>query len=216
MIKFIRDQLASKEKEKAQMKQRYESELKFLRNQTNPHFLMNTLNNIYALARKKSDNTAEVVMRLSEMLRFMLYESGGRFISLADEVRLVENYIEIEMIRYDNRLSLIFNKKIDNDSYRIAPLLLLPFAENAFKHGISETRFESFIYIDLIVEKGLLTFTVENSKDFCRDNGQKNIGLMNVKRQLELLYRDYQLEVKDDTNIYTINLHINLNSHAEI
>src|SRR5215813_3918787 len=123
MIKFIRDQLASKEKEKAQMKQRYESELKFLRNQTSPHFLMNTLNNIYALARKRSDRTAEVVMRLSEMLRFMLYESDGRFISLSDEIKLVENYLELEMIRYDNRLSLTFNKQIDEDSYKITPLL---------------------------------------------------------------------------------------------
>jgi LytS/YehU family sensor histidine kinase len=216
MIKFIKDQLASKEKEKAQLKQKYESELKFLRNQTNPHFLMNALNNIYALARKKSDNTAEVVMRLSEMLRFMLYESDGRFISLSDEIRLVENYLELEMIRYDNRLSLSFNKEVDADCYKITPLLLLPFVENAFKHGISETRFESFIYIDLSVKKGQLVFLVENTKDRSQENNKKNIGLINARRQLELLYKDHLLDVRENGSSFIVNLTVNLNSYVEI
>jgi len=216
MIKFIRDQLASKEREKAQMKERYEAELKFLKNQTNPHFLLNTLNNIYALARKKSDNTAEVVMRLSEMLRFMLYESDGKFILLSDEIKLVENYLELEMIRYNNRLSLSFNKQVDNDCYKITPLLLLPFVENAFKHGISETRFESFIYIDLSVKSGQLAFSVENTKDYSQENNKKNIGLINAKRQLELLYKDYVLDVKENGDVFTVSLSINLNSYVEI
>jgi len=216
MIKFIRDQLASKEREKVQMKERYEAELKFLRNQTNPHFLLNTLNNIYALARKKSDNTAEVVMRLSEMLRFMLYESDGKFILLSDEIKLVENYLELEMIRYNNRLSLSFNKQVDDECYKITPLLLLPFVENAFKHGISETRFESFIYIDLSVKSGQLTFSVENTKDYSQENNKKNIGLINAKRQLELLYKDYVLDVKENGDTFTVSLSINLNSYVEI
>jgi len=216
MIKFIRDQLASKEREKAQMKERYEAELKFLRNQTNPHFLLNTLNNIYALARKKSDNTAEVVMRLSEMLRFMLYESDGKFILLSDEIKLVENYLELEMIRYNNRLSLSFNKQVDDECYKITPLLLLPFVENAFKHGISETRFESFIYIDLSVKSGQLAFSVENTKDYSQENNKKNIGLINAKRQLELLYKDYVLDVKENGDTFTVSLSINLNSYVEI
>jgi len=216
MIKFIRDQLASKEREKVQMKERYEAELKFLRNQTNPHFLLNTLNNIYALARKKSDDTAEVVMRLSEMLRFMLYESDGKFILLSDEIKLVENYLELEMIRYNNRLSLSFNKQVDDECYKITPLLLLPFVENAFKHGISETRFESFIYIDLSVKSGQLAFSVENTKDYSQENNKKNIGLINAKRQLELLYKDYVLDVKENGDTFTVSLSINLNSYVEI
>jgi len=216
IIKFITDQLAAKEKEKAQLKQRYESELKFLRNQTSPHFLMNTLNNIYSLARKKSDNTAEVVMRLSEMLRFMLYESDGRFISLSDEIKLIENYLELEMIRYNDRLSLSFNKEVDSDCYKITPLLLLPFVENAFKHGISETRFESFIYIDLSVKEGQLAFSVENTKDFLQENNKKNIGLINARRQLELLYKEYLLDVKENGSSFTVNLSVNLNSYVEI
>jgi LytS/YehU family sensor histidine kinase len=215
-IKLIRNQLISKDIEKELIKQKLETELKFLRNQTNPHFLINTLNNIYALARKKSDSTAEVVMRLSEMLRFMLYESDGQFISLSDEIKLVENYLELEMIRYNNRLSLSFNKQVDSDLYKITPLMLLPFVENAFKHGISETRFESFIYIDLSVKKGQLAFSVENTKDYSRENKKKNIGLINAKRQLELLYKDYLLDVKENGSAFIVNLSINLNSYVEI
>lgn len=215
-IKLVGNQLAAKEHEKYLIKQKLEAELKFLRNQTNPHFLMNTLNNIYALARKKSDDTAEVVMRLSELLRFMLYESGGSFISLTDEIKLLQDYLELETIRYNNRLSIRFNKEIDTDSYQITPLLLLPFVENAFKHGISETRFESFIHIDLTVNNGRLHFLIENTKDDPSDNGKKNIGLINASRQLELSYSDYNLDIKSGNNTFTVKLFINLNSHVEI
>src|SRR4030095_4736333 len=155
-------------------------------------------------------------MRLSEMLRFMLYESDGRFISLSDEIKLVENYLELEMIRYDNRLSLSFNKQVDDDCYKITPLLLLPFVENAFKHGISENRFESFIYIDLSVKNGQLAFSIENTKDFSQENNKKNIGLINARRQLELLYKEYLLDVKENGNAFTVSLSINLNSYVEI
>ena len=215
-IKLLRNQLASKDREKELIKQNLETELKFLRNQTNPHFLMNTLNNIYALARKKSDDTAEAIMKLSELLRFMLYESDGHFIALADEIKILEDYLELEMIRYNDRLSMSFTKEIDSDAYQIKPLVLLPFVENAFKHGISETMFESFIHIDAVARNGLLNFTIENTKESNQDNGKKNIGLINIRRQLELSYSDFSLGVKDDNNIFKINLFINLNSHVEI
>jgi len=216
-IKFVRIQLAGKLKEKSLLKEKLEAELKFLRNQTNPHFLMNTLNNIYALARKKSDDTAEVVMKLSELLRFMLYESDGYFISLTDEVKVLEDYLALEMMRYNNRLSVSFNKAIDRDNYRITPRLLLPFIENAFKHGISETRFESFIRIDITAKEGRLNFTIENTKENSHsDTPRNNIGLINVKRQLELTYREYTLDVRSSANTFTVHLSINLESHVEI
>jgi LytS/YehU family sensor histidine kinase len=216
-IKFVRIQLAGKEKEKGLVKAKLEAELKFLRNQTNPHFLMNTLNNIYALARKKSDDTAEVVMKLSELLRFMLYESDGHFISLTDEVKVLEDYLELEMMRYNNRLSVSCTKEIDRDSYRITPRLLLPFIENAFKHGISETRFESFIHIEIKVREGKLEFFIENSKEnHHQETSRNNIGLINVKRQLELTYREYALDVHNNEDSFAVNLSINLASHAEI
>ena len=216
-VKSVRDQLTAKEREKNLIKEKLETELKFLKNQTNPHFLLNTLNNIYALARKKSDDTAEVVMRLSELLRFMLYESNDSVIKLSDEIKVLEDYLELETIRYDNRLTVSFEKNIDSNNYKITPFLLLPFLENAFKHGISETRFESFIHININVKNYLLNFEIENSKETC-DNEKHgtNIGLSNVKRQLELTYSDYNLNVENEAEMFKINLSVNLNSYVEI
>jgi sensor histidine kinase YesM len=216
-IKFVRIQVTAKEREKSLIKEKLGAELKFLRNQTNPHFLLNTLNNIYGLARKKSDDTAEVVMKLSELLRFILYESRGSLITLADEIKVIEDYLELEMIRYNERLSVSFNKSLDGACYKITPLLLLPFVENAFKHGISETRFESFIKIDISVRNGRLRFCIENTKEHDQhgSNGA-SIGLVNVKRQLELSYKDYDLKVANEDNLFTVNLFLNLESHVEI
>ena len=216
-IKMVRTQLAAKEREKELIKQKLETELMFLRNQINPHFLMNTLNNIYALARKKSDDTPEVVMKLSELLRFVLYESNGQYITLSEEIGMLEDYIALETIRYNDRLSINFTKDLDSDCYKITPMLLLPFIENAFKHGISETRFESYISIDLKVHDGYLKLMVENTSDHEPSSiPVSNIGLNNVKRQLELTYSDYRLSINNGNNIFKINLFVNLNSHVEI
>lgn len=216
-IKFARIQLAGKEREKSLVKEKLEAELKFLRHQTNPHFLLNTLNNIYALARKRSEDTAEVVMKLSELLRFMLYESNGHAITLTEEIKIVEDYLELETIRYNDRLSVSFQKSIDQPAYQITPLLLLPFIENAFKHGVSETRFESFIHIDIRVTEGLLHFTIENTRENSPATaGCHNIGLANVRRRLELTYRDYSLDTHSNDNTFIVNLFLNLNSYVEI
>jgi two-component system, LytTR family, sensor kinase len=206
-----------KEREKALVKERLEAELKFLRTQTNPHFLFNTLNNIYALARKKSDDTADVVMKLSKLLRFMLYESKKDSITISEELRVLADYIELEKIRYNDRLRVRFNRLVDREDTLIAPLILLPFVENAFKHGASEARFDSYITIDVVVEKGQLDFTIKNSKD---DDGEtaieENIGLGNVRRQLELMYPDHQLALHNGNDSFTVQLSINLNKHATV
>jgi two-component system LytT family sensor kinase len=216
-LKFARMQLRGKEREKNLLKEKLETELKFLRNQTNPHFLMNTLNNIYALARKKSDDTAEVVMKLSELLRFMLYESGQDRIDLTDEIKVLEDYLELEKMRYNERLEVSFTRNVDSNAYQITPLLLLPFVENAFKHGVSETRFKSFVNINMQVEKSCLNFTVENSSDnHSPHSGAKNIGLYNVRRQLELMYKDFNLDVQNGGSTFKVHLTLNLNDHVKI
>lgn len=206
-----------KEREKGLVKEKLVAELKFLRTQTNPHFLFNTLNNIYGLARKKSDDTADVVMKLSKLLRFMLYESKKDTIGIAEELRVLADYIELEKIRYSERLAVSFEKSIDDESARIAPLILLPFVENAFKHGASQARFETFISIDARLQNGQLHFVIANSKD---DDGeleiQENIGLSNVRRQLELMYPDHLLQLKNEPCLFTATLTINLNHHATI
>lgn len=217
MLKQFRLQLAGKEKEKNLIRDKLETELKFLRNQTNPHFLFNTLNNIYALARKKSDETADVVMKLSKLLRFMLYESKNEQIKINDEIKILGDYIELERIRYGDRLVISFLTEVDNENQQIAPLLLIPFVENAFKHGASENRFESFIHLDLKLQNGILEFNVENTKE---PNGKKsnneNIGLTNVRRQLELLYKEYEVTVESESAVFKVFLKINLTSYANL
>lgn len=204
-----------KEKEKLLVKEKLEAELKFLRTQTNPHFLFNTLNNIYALARKKSDATPDVVMKLSKLLRFMLYESKRDMISIAEEIRVLDDYIELEKIRYNNRLHINFRRSVDSESQTIAPLILLPFVENAFKHGASEMRFDSFIKLELLLKEGHLFFSIENSRD---DDGtvsvDDNIGLSNVRRQLQLMYPEHRLQIDKNKDSFKVILNINLLNHA--
>ena len=216
-LKQYRLSLRSKEKEKSLEKEKLVAELKFLRTQTNPHFLFNTLNNIYALARKKSDDTADVVLKLSKLLRFMLYESKNNSITISEELRILNDYIELERLRYNERLTIHFTKSIDNETQPIAPLILLPFVENAFKHGASETRFNSFIHIHVQLLNGRLIFTIENSKeDEEKEPVKENIGLSNVRRQLELMYPEHNLAMEIEKTIFKVTLTINLNRHAAI
>lgn len=216
-VKQYRLSQRSREREKGLVKEKLEAELKFLRTQTNPHFLFNTLNNIYALARKKSDDTADVVLKLSKLLRFMLYESKNDSISIADELKVLNDYIELEKIRYNERLTIRFTRSIDNELQPIAPLILLPFVENAFKHGAGETRFRSFIHIDAQLKKGQLIFTIENSTE---DDGEEeikaNIGLSNVRRQLELMYPEHRLDIDPGKKVFKVTLTINLHRHAAV
>jgi hypothetical protein len=217
VLKFVGVQMRAKENEKLLVREKLEAELKFLRQQTSPHFLLNTLNNVYALARKKSDDTAEVVMKLSELLRFILYESSDPTIPLVEEIKVLEDYLELERMRYDRRLTVRFKKELDGECHKITPLLLLPFVENAFKHGISESRFESYVDIGIRVDRGLLLYTVENSKDDdIRRSSDKNIGLVNVRRRLELTYKDYNLDILEEPSRYRVKLSLNLESRVEI
>jgi LytS/YehU family sensor histidine kinase len=215
-IKQIRLQLAAKETERNLVREKLEAELKFLRNQTNPHFLFNTLNNIYGLARKKSDEVPEVVMKLSKLLRFMLYETRNPTIKIGDEIKVLSDYIELEKIRYDGRLAINFQKEIDDETQQISPLLLLPFVENAFKHGASESRFQCDIDINLKLQNGVLNFNVENTSEATEKDLNGNIGLSNVKRQLELMYKEYKMQVQNDPALFKVFLTINLKSHAKI
>jgi hypothetical protein len=215
-LKQMRQQLKRARYEQSLIREKLETELKYLRNQTNPHFLFNTLNNIYALSRRKSDDAPDAIMKLSKLLRFMLYDAAKPLIAIGDEVKLVEDYIDLEKMRYNGKLSVSLSTDIGNGQEHISPLLLLPFVENAFKHGASESRSASFIHIDIKVHEGTLMFTVENSKE---NNTQPNdgttIGLNNVKRQLELLYSDYDMQVMNEPAVFTVTLKINLNSYAK-
>lgn len=215
-IKLVRLNLQMREREEETARKKLAAELQFLKSQINPHFLFNTLNNIYGLARKKDDNTAEVVMKLSKLLRFMLYETAQQSINIADELKVVKDYIELEQLRYGTRLNISYLEDIDVQEQQITPLIFIPFVENAFKHGLSETRFNSYIAIHTILKKGQLSFSIENSKPETEEKSVERIGLKNVKRQLELLYPEHDLKIEVSEQIFKVHLTINLSKNAAI
>ena len=192
------------------------AELNYLKSQTNPHFLFNTLNNIYSLARDKSDLAPESILRLSKMLRFMLYETGGEYIAIEQELKIINDYIALEKLRYDESLRINFNHDIEDMKQAIPPLLLIPLVENAFKHGVSETRGQPFVDIHLSVSKRQLSFMVKNSSETSPGEGnvKENIGLSNLRRQLELLYKTYELSVQQQKSVFIATLKIDLASHV--
>jgi two-component system, LytTR family, sensor kinase len=214
-VKLIRLNLLQRELQQETVKRKLETELQYLKAQINPHFLFNTLNNIYALTRKKSDKAPEVVLKLSKLFRFILYEAQRPYISIAEEIQVLENYIELEKIRYNEKLKIDFVCTVDDRSQSIAPLILLPLVENAFKHGASESRFNSYIHIDLKVDKGWLYFQCENSKaDEVHNSDKGKIGLENIRRQLELVYADHSLRISNETDVFRVFLEVDLNKQG--
>ena len=196
--------------------EKQEAELNYLRSQTNPHFLFNTLNNIYALAREKSDLAPESILRLSKILRFMLYETSSDYIGIGQELKVMDDYIALERLRYDESLRVTFTHDIEDMRQALPPLLLIPLVENAFKHGAAETRGQPFVEIHLSVHQRKLTFMVKNSTEADAEEKRvtENIGLSNLRRQLELLYADYALSVQQEKTRFIATLHINLASHV--
>ena len=196
--------------------EKQQAELNYLKSQTNPHFLFNTLNNIYSLARDKSDLAPEMILRLSKILRYMLYEAGGAYIAIEDELKIMGDYISLEKLRYDDSLRINFNYDVEDMKQALPPLLLIPLVENAFKHGVSETRNQPFVDIHLSIVKRQLAFFVRNSTEGFSGDGKvkENIGLSNLRRQLELLYTDYNISLEQRVSEFSATLKINLSSHV--
>lgn len=196
--------------------EKQQAELGYLKSQTNPHFLFNTLNNIYSLSRDKNDKAPESILRLSKILRFMLYEAGGDYIPVEQELKIISDYIELETIRYDDSLRINFNHDIENMKQALPPLLLMPLVENAFKHGVSETRYLPFIDIHLAINNRQLVFVVKNSNEESAPAKiiKENIGLSNLRRQLQLLYTDHDLSVRQEPGVFIAMLKINLATHV--
>jgi len=216
LAKLFYDNFKLKQTTQKLQLEKQEAELNFLKSQTNPHFLFNTLNNIYSLSRDKSDLAPESILRLSKILRFMLYETSGEFISVEQELEIINDYIELEKLRYDNSLRINFKNEIEDLKQPLPPLLLIPLVENAFKHGVSETRNQPFVDILFSVNKQQLLFVIKNSTE--NSDGEKsvkeNIGLSNLRRQLVLLYKEYNLSVQQYETVFTATLKINLASHV--
>lgn len=216
IVKYTYDYRKLKEAAQQLRIEKQEAELNYLKSQTNPHFLFNTLNNIYSLARDKSDLAPESILRLSKILRFMLYETGGEYIAIEQELKIMNDYIALEKLRYDDSLRINFNHDLEDVKQAIPPLLLMPLVENAFKHGVSETRNQPFVDIHLSIKSRQLMFIVKNSTESLSvdQHVKENIGLANLRRQLELLYTDSKLSVQQSDAVFTATLKINLASHV--
>jgi len=212
IFRLISDRIRFEKMEKEARTQRLDAELKFLRSQVSPHFLFNMLTNMVSLARKKSDLLEPSLIKLSDLLRYMLYDSGEEKISLGKEVEQLENYIVLQQLRFGEDVKLGMDIKNECPDCMIEPMLLIPFIENAYKHGIGMTK-EAYIDIAILVEGNHLIFTISNNYNPTSLSKDKNsgIGLMNVKNRLKLLYPGkYVLSIKDEAGIFSVHLKLDL------
>lgn len=182
-----------------------EQELNYLKMQIHPHFLFNTLNTMYGFALKKADETPEMILKLSNLLDYLLYQIDKPFVLLSDEIAHIKDYIELEKIRFNNTLSVSFITKDIDPEIKIAPMLLLPFVENSFKHGTIQNG-KLNIEIELFSEAQKVHFKIKNTFTEDIDN-RKGIGLTNIKKRLEHLYNDqYTLQIETTTTHFIVHL----------
>lgn len=188
-----------------------EDELKFIRNQINPHFLFNTLNNVYALVENKNPIASKVINRLSDLLRYVIYDANKEWVRLKDELKFIEDFFNLERLRHDNLSNLSLVITGDPGQLIIAPSILVLFIENGFKHGLNSS-INNWIKIEILIQENVLQLMVENPKS---SHGVKRssggLGLNTARRHLELQYPDkHQLDINDDGKRYTVNLILEL------
>lgn len=207
MNNFYRQQKIAEDAEKKQT----ETELNFLKSQMNPHFLFNTLNNLYGLALKKADNAPDAILKLSSIMRYVLYESNTDKVAYAKEKELMQAYIELELLRLTDTSGLSFTISADRDNYLIPPLLWMPILENMFKHGTRMTDDNLQGAFTFVIENNELTIGCVNRFTESSGNTQGGIGLANLRKRLELLYRDrYTVKEHKENGKYSIELKIQL------
>ncbi|MEO1258008.1 MAG: histidine kinase [Bacteroidota bacterium] len=219
LVKITLDWLKNQRETQELQTKTMQSELQFLKSQINPHFLFNTLNSLYALTLKKSDKAPDIVLKLSEMMRYMLYECNEPLVPLSKEVHYIKNYLELEKLRQGKNVDIDFVVEGLISNQKIAPLMFMSFIENCFKHGLGNNLSKGFVKITLHVLGDEVNALIENSKPesmpkplHARSGG---IGLVNVSRRLDLLYpKKYSLDIEDAPNTYSVNLKIQLNHSA--
>ena len=213
MIYFVKKWAEQRSINEELMKEKVAAELSLLKSQVQPHFIFNTLNNIYMLSLKNSPQTSDMIYRLSALLSYMLYDTKRQYIEIEKEIDYVKNYINLEKIRYGERLDVQLNVFNNVRGVQVTPLLFLPLVENAFKHGVSNAVEDSWIHIDISLKKKTLVFKVENSvikEKFASNDFGSGLGLENLKRRLEILYPNrHELKVMDDDCSYLATLKIN-------
>lgn len=211
---FLQYQSRASRREVQLRKEKLEAELHFLRAQINPHFLFNTLNNIYSLSIKKSDHTSGAILKLSKLMRFMVDEAREERVQLSQEIGLIEDYIDLERLRFtDRRLTLNYKKNITDNSLLIAPMILMSFIENAFKHGAGINDKHTLIDINISNIDNRLIFEISNTRCPGESTPEKKIGLKNAEHQLQMLYKSYYLNIVPLEDKFTVTLTIDLDSY---
>jgi membrane protein implicated in regulation of membrane protease activity len=195
-------------------KDKLESELSILKSQINPHFLFNTLNSLYVLTMNQSGSAPEIVHKLSELMSYMLYDSNQNEVPLQKELHYIENYIGLEKLRYESRLDISLHVYSPVEGITIAPLIILPFVENCFKHGVSHQVDDSWIRIDISMQQSMLVLKIENSLNTDGIQATRKIsgiGLQNVKKRLELIYpQRYHLQLLNEEESFLVILKLEL------
>ena len=199
--------------QEAEFKQ-LQTELSLLKSQVNPHFFFNTLNNLYALSLDKSERVPEVILKISDLMRYVLESSKRKTVPLTDEVHFLESYVALEKLRLSGNADIQMSVNGNLDGTSIAPMLLAPFIENSFKHGMNTSAKGGYIHIQFDVGSHDMHFTIENSKPLSsklEQNGSARMGLENVKRRLDLLYPDtHELSIQEDETKHRVDLSIRL------
>ena len=216
MIRFAVDWFEFEARQKNVENERLTAELNFLKAQINPHFLFNTLNNLYYLAYTQSQKTTEVIAKLSQMMRYMIYDSNYEKVPLSKEIEYMENYISLERLRLNEQIPITFTVEGGNpQDFLIAPLIFITFLENAFKHGVSNNHPKAWVNIMIQLRDNECVYRVENSKiPFSNPEAEQKsgIGLQNVKRRLALSYPGkHRLTVENTEDRYAVQLNITLN-----
>ena len=184
------------------------AELALLKSQINPHFFFNTLNNLYGLTVEKSDDAPDVVLKLSDMMRYTIYMGKEDLVPLKDEVEYLQNYIELHKIRYQKKVDITF-KHINITNYKIAPLLYIILLENAFKHGVEKLTENAYIHMNLSTNKETILFQIENNFEQSETESEIGIGLDNLKQRLNLLYpKKHQLLINKGDSVYKLSIKI--------
>jgi two-component system LytT family sensor kinase len=212
IYRLVYDRIRFERMEKEARAQRLDAELKLLRSQVSPHFLFNMLTNMVSLARHQSKLLEPSLIQLSELLRYMLYESNEEKISIGKEIEHIQNYVALQQLRFGEDVKIDLLIQNDYTEGLIEPMLLVPFIENAFKHGIGMVK-DPFIKIAIIAKEPMLTFTVENNYSTVIQSKDRHsgIGLTNVQNRLELLYaNNYQLNISSKDGIYSVHLNCKL------
>lgn len=186
------------------------TELMHLKSQVNPHFFFNMLNNLYGLVDKDSKTAQELILKLSDMMRYSIYDGEKDTVLLSEEITYLQNYIELHKMRYHKVIDIQFNIEIKDNDYEIMPLLFVILLENAFKHGVENLRENAYVYINLVTHNNEVKFEIENNFDAIHDNQESGIGLRNLKRRLELVYpKNHTLTIVKTDNTYNAKLNIN-------